>query len=188
VRSATRQGDQPGDQPWQRCRARVPSHGVPRRRAPPSGSAGNLRRCNRRGVREEFPRAARVERPARRLLDTIRRIENSIQLQANVRTARLDRATRRLLVALCACHPRPLVARKGLVVRPVEEILGGVRHSRHLACEVPGISGSVAAHGVHPLDERHPVENTPALVEYVRPVKSLMTTGLNPVHFCFFPS
>ena len=176
MRSATRQGDQPGDQPWQRCRAGVPSRGVPRRGAPPSGSAGNLG-----GVIG----AARVERPARRLLDTIRRIENSIQLQANVRTARLGRATRRLLVALCACHPRPLVARKGLVVRPVEEILGGVRHSRHLACEVPGISGSVAAHGVHPLDERHPVENTRALVEYVRPVKSLMTTGLNAVHFCF---
>jgi hypothetical protein len=39
---------------------------------------------------------------------------------------------------------------KSLVV-PVKKILGGVRHSRHLAWEVAGIGGGIAAHGVQPL-------------------------------------
>src|SRR4030095_7270978 len=123
-----------------------------------------------------FPEYASLRLLESRTLNHLNRWRNQFNYRASVRsqwpegqrrepsvrcTGRLGRATRRALVA-----PRPLVARKGLVVRPVEEILGGVRHSRHLAWEVPGIGGGVAADGVHPLDERHPVENTTALVEY----------------------
>src|SRR4051794_27638093 len=50
-----------------------------------------------------------------------------------------------------------------LALRPVEEILGGVGHSRHLTSEVAGIGGGFAAHGVHPLDVGHPLENTRSL-------------------------
>src|SRR5439155_16089167 len=47
-----------------------------------------------------------------------------------------------------------------VLMRPVEEILGGVRHPHHLVGEVAGIGGGLAAHGVHPLDEGLLVENT----------------------------
>src|SRR4051794_13620224 len=38
---------------------------------------------------------------------------------------------------------RPPVARRGSGARAVEEIVGGVRHSRHLAREVAGNSGGI---------------------------------------------
>src|SRR6266511_684951 len=79
----------------------------------------------------------------------------------------VSRASRRPLVARPQCHPRPLLARKGLVVRPVEEILGGVRHSRHLAWEVPGIGGGVPAPGVTRLVEGTLVKIPLALVVYL---------------------
>ena len=48
----------------------------------------------------------------------------------------------------------------------VEDIIGRIGHFHELARDSrPGIGGGVAAHGVQPLDKRHPVEDTGAMSE-----------------------
>jgi hypothetical protein len=57
------------------------------------------------------------------------------------------------------------LGRPCLMVRPVEEVLGSVRHFAHLTYEA-WIAGGDAAHGVHPLDKGHPMENAGSAAEH----------------------
>src|SRR5215212_4737081 len=51
-------------------------------------------------------------------------------------------------------------------LRPIEEILRRVGHPSLLTRDAARSGGSVAAHGVHPLNERHPVEDAGTRARY----------------------
>src|SRR4051794_4081287 len=70
----------------------------------------------------------------------------------------ITRAPRTLL------EGRPPVAREGLAMLLVEEIIGDVWHPRHLAREVTGSRGGLAALGEQPLNEGHSLERAMSLV------------------------
>ena len=73
-----------------------------------------------------------------------------------LRFAAHPRARREVASSRITPEGAPSDPRGRLAVRPVEVILGGVRHPRHLAHEGAGTGGGRAAHRVHPLDVGHP--------------------------------